>query len=285
MKYPKISIVTPSFNQAKYLDTTIRSVLDQGYPNLEYIIIDGGSTDGSVEIIQNYAPHLSYWVSEKDRGQSYAINKGFARSSGEIMGWLNSDDYYSPGSLWQVAEKLSEQKMTLLVGSAIQLDEENSGLKYVDKRKPSLRDMIYDNRTFPQPSVFWTRDLWQTAGPLDESLYFVMDYDLWLRMRNKAEQELMLDETLSYILLHPDQKWKRSLREGTFSKFTQERVAVSIRAAQARGEKPFGWLMRLWFYRIRLAFMMKNRSLLKGSEYHWEATRQVLNLAPRRSEN
>ena len=135
--------------------------------------------------------------------------------------------------------------------------------------------MVYDSRTFPQPSVFWTRDLWDASGPLDESLYFVMDYDLWLNMRYKAKQELMFDEVLSHIVLHPEQKWKRSLREGSFKKFNQERVAVSIRAAKGRGENPLGWLLRLWSYRIRMAFMMKNRSLLKGSAYHWEAIRQV----------
>lgn len=99
MNYPKISIVTPSFNQSEFLELTIRSVLDQGYPNLEYIVIDGGSTDGSVDIIKKYADKISYWVSEKDGGQYDAINKGFARSSGEIMGWINSSDLYYHGHL------------------------------------------------------------------------------------------------------------------------------------------------------------------------------------------
>mgnify|MGYP000866477612 CR=1 FL=1 len=175
--------------------------------------------------------------------------------------------------------------MTLLVGSAIQVDEENGKKGERDNRKPTWQEMVYDSRTFPQPSVFWTRDLWQAAGPVDESLYFVMDYDLWLRMRSRAEQELRVDEVLSYIILHPEQKWKRSIREGSFNNFTQERAAVSIRAAKDRGEKPLGWLLRLWFYRVQLAFTQKNWSLLKGSGYHWEATRQVLELLLRRSIN
>jgi glycosyltransferase involved in cell wall biosynthesis len=102
--YPKISIVTPSFNQGRFIEKTILSVIEQDYPNLEYIIIDGGSTDESVEVIKKYDQHLAYWVSEPDRGQSHAINKGFERATGEIFGWLNSDDWYHPGALKAVAE-------------------------------------------------------------------------------------------------------------------------------------------------------------------------------------
>jgi glycosyltransferase involved in cell wall biosynthesis len=274
MVYPKISIVTPSFNQAKYLETTIRSVLDQGYPNLEYIVIDGGSTDGSVEIIKKYASNLAYWVSEPDRGQSHAINKGFQKATGEIMAWLNSDDYYHSKTLWTVAEKLNNQRMTLLIGSSNQMDEEKSE-QADDHRKPSWEEMVYDGRTIPQPSVFWTRDLWEEAGPVDESLYFVMDYDLWLRMRHKAEQEIMTDDILSYIHLHSEQKWRRAERDNTLAKYTQERAAVSVQAAIARGENPVIWLLRLWRYRIKQAVNSRNYHRIKGSQYHWQATKQV----------
>lgn len=274
-EWPKISIVTPSFNQAQFLEETIRSVLLQGYPNLEYIIIDGGSTDGSIEILRKYEADLTYWVSEPDRGQSHAINKGFQRTTGEIMTWLNSDDYYHSKTLWTVAEKLKDQRMTLLIGSSCQINEENSEV-VDDCRKPSWEEMVYDGRTIPQPSVFWTRDLWEEAGPLDESLYFVMDYALWLKMRFIAKQEILINDTLSYIHLHQEQKWRRAERENTFTKYTQERAEVSIQAASARGEKPVIWLSRIWRYRIMQAINSRNYHRLKGSQYHWEATKQVL---------
>src|SRR5512134_129792 len=122
---PKISIVTPSFNQGKYLERTIRSVIEQDYPNLEYIIIDGGSTDESVEIIRKYEKHLAYWVSEPDRGQSHAINKGFDRATGEIFGWLNSDDWYVPGALKAVAEAFAANpEAGAVVGAGEMVDEE-----------------------------------------------------------------------------------------------------------------------------------------------------------------
>ena len=115
MNYPRISIVTPSFNQGKYIEQTIQSVLSQNYPNLEYIIIDGGSTDGTVEIIKKYEQQLTYWISEPDKGQTDAINKGFAKCTGEIFNWINSDDYYSPNSLHIVAEVFSENPTAKVV--------------------------------------------------------------------------------------------------------------------------------------------------------------------------
>ncbi|MCZ7545716.1 MAG: glycosyltransferase [Anaerolineae bacterium] len=163
--WPRITVVTPSYNQGRYLEETIRSVLLQGYPNLEYIVIDGGSTDNSVEVIQKYEPWLAFWVSESDRGQCHAINKGFARSTGQIMCWLNSDDVFLPGTLVCVAEMLVGRKRAMLVGSAILTDGPEQLSGRLDDRKPNWDQVIYDGRGFPQPSVFWTRDLSELAGP------------------------------------------------------------------------------------------------------------------------
>lgn len=276
--WPKISIVTPSYNQAQYLEETIRSVLLQNYPNLEYIIMDGGSTDGSVEIIKKYSKYLTYWESETDRGQSHAINKGFQRSTGEIMAWINSDDYYAENAFKIVAEKLGSNKKAMLIGSSIQIENDEKPLRVLDDRKPAWDAMVYDSRTFPQPSVFWTRALWDKAGPLDDSLYFLMDYDLWLKMRHETEQAIFVDNVLSYVNLHQDQKWKRAERSGTLDLFTKERASVSIRAAKMRSESPIFWLGKLWAYRFTLACKNKNWYLLKGSKYHWEASRQVFRI-------
>lgn len=182
--WPKISVITPSYNQGQFLEETIRSVLLQGYPNLEYILIDGGSTDTSIQILQRYAPYLAYWASERDRGQAHAINKGFALSSGDILCWLNSDDLLQPGALLSVAEQLSEPvRPAWLVGATaiISADSRQTAIRSVTSiTRETLLD--WPETWFPQQSTFWTRALWKHAGPLDEALHYVMDLNLWLRM-------------------------------------------------------------------------------------------------------
>ena len=188
---PRISIVTPSYNQAQFLERTIISVLNQGYPNLEYIIIDGGSTDKSVEIIKKYEKFLTYWVSEPDKGQSDAINKGFMRTTGEILAWLNSDDMYLPSALFKVANVFKKHPdAALIYGDYIQVDANDRCIAL--KRQPSFDYQVcmYAYTIAMQPASFFNRKAFFEVGCIDQNLHYIMDYDLYLRIarhRNVAQ--------------------------------------------------------------------------------------------------
>lgn len=181
--WPKISIVTPSYNQGQFIEETIRSVLLQGYPNLEYIIIDGGSDDGSVEIIRKYEPWLAYWVSEEDRGQTFATNKGLRRAQGEIVGWLNSDDVYTSGTLWKAAEFFQEySEKDVVYGNCYFVNSEGVRILSDFIAEPfHLKRLIYSN-FIPQPSAFVRPAALESVNYLDERYVSCMDYDLWLRL-------------------------------------------------------------------------------------------------------
>lgn len=182
-----VSIITPSYNQAPFLEATIRSVLEQDYPQIEYIIIDGGSTDGSVEIIQRYADRLAGWVSEKDRGQTDAINKGFARARGDVLAWINSDDTYNPGAVREAVEYLNAHpEAGMVYGDASYIDENG---RIIGRFPAAQTDYAKLRRGYvhvPQQSAFFKGDLWRKVGPLDDSFYFAMDYDLWVRLAANA---------------------------------------------------------------------------------------------------
>lgn len=157
---PKISIITPSYNQARFLEQTIQSVLDQSYPNLEYIIMDGGSTDGSAAIIKKYERHLKYWVSEKDKGQADAVYRGFEMASGDIFGYINSDDYYLPGALHHIAERFAEHpEIQWLIGGCLTV---NSNGKIITKfygAEQNFESLLCCGPVFCQMSCFWRREI------------------------------------------------------------------------------------------------------------------------------
>jgi glycosyltransferase involved in cell wall biosynthesis len=180
---PKISIVTPSFNQARYLEATIQSVLRQGYARLEYIVVDGGSTDGSVDIIRKYESRIAYWVSEPDRGQAHAIAKGMCRTSGDILAWLNSDDTYEPGTLDYVGRFFAQNAdVDILYGNYNRIDAAGAILER--KRQPRFHAGIakYVYCMLMQPATFWRAGVYERVGGIDPTFQFAMDYELFLRM-------------------------------------------------------------------------------------------------------
>jgi glycosyltransferase involved in cell wall biosynthesis len=206
LKSPLVSIVTPSFNQARFLEATIHSVLSQDYPSLEYIIVDGGSTDGSLEIIKKYSNRLTWWVSEKDQGQTDALNKGFTHAHGEILAWLNSDDTYEPGAVSAAIGFLESQPETGLVyGDANYINE---GGRVIGKFPAAQTDLSRLRRGYvhiPQQAAFFRADLWRSVGPLDPSFYFAMDYDLWVRISARCSIKY-LHQTWANFRLHTSGK-------------------------------------------------------------------------------
>jgi glycosyltransferase involved in cell wall biosynthesis len=184
---PLVSIVTPSYNQAQYLEQTICSVLEQDYPNIEYLIVDGGSTDGSLEIIRRYETRLAWWVSEPDQGQTDAINKGFAQASGAILAWLNSDDLYLPGAVLEAVDYLQAHPETGMVyGDANLIDETGAVIGQFPARQTDYQRLMRGTVHIPQQAAFFRGDLWRQVGPLDPTFFFAMDYDLWVRLAKVA---------------------------------------------------------------------------------------------------
>ena len=202
---PLITLVTPSYNQASYLERTIRSVLDQGYPNLEYIIMDGGSQDGSVEIIERYADRLHYWQSAPDGGQTAAINAGWRKGDGEVLAWLNSDDYYLPRALWLAGEYFRDHPETWVMYGSMQLVD-SAGLPIGYTGEPfRRRTMITSRDVIPQPSSFIRRTAIEQVGEMNESLRYVMDLEIFLRIAERSEP-VYVPQVLSAQTVHAEAK-------------------------------------------------------------------------------
>ncbi len=209
---PRITIITPSFNQADYLEETIRSVLDQGYPNLQFGVIDGGSTDRSTEIIERYRSQLDFVVIEPDGGQTEAINKGLALADGEIVGWLCSDDTLLPGALEKIGGHFAlHPDDDWIAGGCRMVDSVG---KVIETVRPSgdftLPGVLLrsEDRPFnlPQPGVFWRRSLHDLLGMLDESLHYCMDFEFWLRLIESGRRPTLLDTELATYRLHESSK-------------------------------------------------------------------------------
>lgn len=215
---PKISIITVCFNHAAFLEDCMESVLSQGYPNLEYIVIDGGSTDGSVEIIKKYAERLAYWVSEADRGQTDALIKGFKRATGEIEGWINSDDMLSPGALHEVADFFSRHAEARVVTGDVALVDRADRLIRVQRQIAFHRFLwLYDRNYISQSSTFWKRDLYEEVGGLDENFNLDMDGDLFFRFSLLAKI-YKVRNIWSRFRVYPEQKTLALTEQGTAEK-------------------------------------------------------------------
>jgi len=184
---PLVSIITPSYNQVKYLEDTIQSVIRQDYPNLEYIIVDGGSTDGSQDVIKRYQDKLAWWVSEPDQGQADAINKGFRKATGEIIAWLNSDDLYLPGAITSAVELFQDNPTSgVIYGDAVSADADGRLLNELRFESWGTRDFLQFN-IICQPAVFMKRSIVEKIGFLDSSFHFFLDHQLWIRLSRETE--------------------------------------------------------------------------------------------------
>ncbi len=203
---PKVSIITPSFNQGRFLEASIRSVLEQDYPEIEYIIVDGGSKDNSVEIIKKYEDRLAWWVSQKDKGHADALNKGFARATGEILAWLNSDDIYFPNAISEAVSILkSHPEVGMVYGDADLIDDSGATVGRFASKQTNYRQMLRGSVHIPQATTFLRADLWRQVGPLDLSLFFSFDYDLWVRLA-KVSQLLYVPQRWANFRIHSEGK-------------------------------------------------------------------------------
>jgi len=252
---PKVSIITPSFNQGQFLEASIRSVLEQDYPDIEYIIVDGGSTDNSVEIIQKYQDRLTWWISENDKGHADALNKGFSHATGQILAWLNSDDIYFPNAVSQAVSVLkTHSHVGMVYGDAELIDDAGLSAGQFGSKQTNYRQMLRGSVHIPQATTFFRADLWRQVGPLDLSLFYSFDYDLWVRLAKVSQ------------LLYVPKHWaKFRIHEAGKTIINDDRCYPDmLRVLEREGGSWFSWLrLRMiarkvlyawlpWKFRLRL---------------------------------
>lgn len=248
--WPKISIVTPAYNQGSFIEETIRAVLLQNYPNLEYIVIDGGSTDQTREILEQYSPWISYWQSEKDRGQSHAINLGFSLASGEYYAWINSDDYYLKDTLLKVISTFLTSKASFVYGYSLNYKDNQFDLIKV----LPVFDYFIRMPSLAQPSCFWSAAIHQ---PIWEDLHCSLDYELWLRLV-KGNKRKLIKEPLSVAQVHDAAK-----TSSPKMKLAWEKDHQLICSTEAHGPV-YNWHTMTFFYRgyLKLAKLLSKINLL-----------------------
>jgi glycosyltransferase involved in cell wall biosynthesis len=205
-RWPRITIVTPTYNQGAFLEETIRSVLLQDYPNLEYFVIDGGSTDRSVEIIKKYEKWLAGWVSEKDNGQSHAINKGFARASGDWLGWINSDDCYAPSAISNLLSSALDENADLVIGESIHFGKKlRRPMKWTTLPKALDPEIYARIGMIVQPTAIWQRSLFEACGPMNEMLHYTLDWEFFIKC-SKTAKAAFCEDIVAVVRQHDTHK-------------------------------------------------------------------------------
>lgn len=205
-KFPKISIITPSYNQGEFIEETLLSVIFQGYPNLEYIVIDGGSADESVEIIKKYEPWISYWISEPDNGQTHAINKGLEKATGDIIAYLNSDDLYQPETFQIVVDFFNDNPdVDMVFGDIVHIDRDSNILSKISREPINIEQFYGCCFYIPQPTVFLRKNIVVKIGAFDETLNLGMDLDYWMRLSFQGKI-VYLSEILASARIYPEAK-------------------------------------------------------------------------------
>lgn len=248
MQLPRVTVVTPSYNQAQFLERTLTSVLSQGYPDLEYFVLDGGSTDGSVEIVKRYADRLAYWRSARDGGQAAALREGFARATGEVLCWINSDDTLEPGALALVGKMFSDHPEVDLVYGGLRSIDENDRRLFTQWAAIDLGTLVYESAFTSQPSSFWRRAIYQKAGGVDGSYRFAMDYDLLLRMLIAGARPLKIRPVLANYRIHP------ATKSSNLQEVSAEEVARTIaRLGLVRGSPATRTLRKYAYRALRFA--------------------------------
>ena len=285
---PGVAVVTPSYNTGPYVGAAIRSVLEQDHPHVDCVVLDGGSTDGTVDVLKSFGPRLR-WVSERDRGQSDAINRGFAQTQGEILGWLNSDDTYAPGAIKTAVEYLwTNPDVAAVYGDAHFIDAEGKFIAKCVHVEPFNRHRLFHYSDFiVQPTAFVRRSAFEAVGGIDTSLHWCMDYDLWLKMAQKGLKIAYLPQHLANYRWLADNKtatggWAR-LREmenvvarygdGTHAYLRLETVNLHLQEAKAKLKRfnPFGTTASL--FRASKTYFTSARAL--RSTFQWQTWKIV----------
>ena len=273
--WPLISIVTPSFNQGQFLEETIRSVLLQGYPNIEYIIIDGGSSDNSTEIIKKYEPWLTYWISEPDKGQAHAINKGLSHATGKIFGWLNSDDYFHRSALRSLIELRQNNPGSIAwVGACQDIDIYGRPLRWRSPRVGNKKQFANWSRDawIAQPSCLFDAKAFFDVGKLDEQLDFVLDVDLWMRLAEYGNFASK-NKIISYERMYSKTKTRKNIPMQQ-----AEHILINFKLgqpeiAQKRMAECMTFALDAWPFRKLLRYFIK-----RSISWIWQCFRRLCRL-------